>query len=56
METIGNYILFESDEEFEDFCVTPYASIKQSDKGTSYCAGDYSDIYKELLLSDKNRN
>lgn len=53
MEAIGNYILFESDEEFEDFCVAPYASIKQSDKGTNYCAGDYSDIYKECIKEGK---
>ena len=53
METIDNIIYFESDEEFEDFCVAPYASIKQSDKGTNYCAGDYSDIYKECVKEGK---
>lgn len=34
METIDNIIYFESDEEFEDFCVAPYATIKQSENGT----------------------
>lgn len=53
MEKIGNYIFFESETEFEDFCVAPYASIKQSDRGTNYCAGDYSDIYKECIKESK---
>lgn len=53
METIDNIIYFESDEDFEDFCVAPYATIKQSEKGTSYCAGDYSDIYKECVKEGK---
>jgi hypothetical protein len=53
MEKIDNIIYFESDEEFEDFCVAPYATIKQSEKGTSYCAGDYSDIYKECIKEGK---
>ena len=53
MEAIDNFILFESDEEFEVFCVASYASIKQSDKGTNYCAGDYSDIYKECIKEGK---
>jgi hypothetical protein len=53
METIDNIIYFESDEEFEDFCVAPYATIKQSENGTNYCAGDYSDIYKECVKEGK---
>ena len=53
MEAIDNFILFESDEEFEDFCVAPYATIKQSENGTNYCAGDYSDIYKECVKEGK---
>ena len=48
METIDNTIYFESDQEFEDFCVAPYAVIKQSDSGLYY-EGDYSDMYKESI-------
>ena len=50
---VNNTIFFESDEEFEDFCVAPYATIKQSENGTNYCAGDYSDIYKECVKEGK---
>ena len=50
---VNNTIFFESDEEFEDFCVAPYATIKQSENGTNYRAGDYSDIYKECVKEGK---
>lgn len=53
LKEVNNTIFFESDEEFEDFCVAPYATIKQSENGTSYCAGDYSDIYKECVKEGK---
>lgn len=29
MEMIGNFMIFESDEEFEDFCVAPYATLNK---------------------------
>ena len=44
MEKIGNYIFFDSESEFEDFCVAPYAIVKQ---GT--CFGQYSLEYKECI-------
>ena len=28
MEKIGNYLFFESETEFENFCVAPYAVVK----------------------------
>ena len=49
METKGNIIYFESDQEFEDFCVAPYAEVKQSENGPLYIQGDYSDLYKEAI-------
>lgn len=56
MEKIGNFIFFDSESEFEDFCVMPYAIIKQ---GTY--VGQYSSEYKEcikngLKFAIKDRN
>lgn len=44
MEKIGNYIFFESETEFENFCVAPYAVVKQN----TY-VGQYSEEYKECI-------
>lgn len=44
MEKIGNYIFFESETEFEDFCFAPYAAFKQ---GTY--VGQYSEEYIECI-------
>ena len=56
MEKIGKYIFFDSESEFEDFCVAPYAIFKQ---GTY--VGQYSLEYKECVkngikfaLKDRN--
>ena len=49
MEAIDNFILFESDEEFEDFCVAPYATIKQSENGTTYTFSFYHDKYTYII-------
>lgn len=40
---------FESDEEFTDFCVAPYATIQRMSDGTLYVDGDYSDEYKDCI-------
>ena len=44
METINNKIYFESDAEFENFCIAPYATIERSKSGTLYVKGDYSGV------------
>ena len=54
METIDDTIYFESDDEFTDFCVAPYAVIKQSEKGGYYVAGEYSDEYLKCVEMGKN--
>lgn len=48
-----NILYFESDEEFTDFCIAPYAEIKKSENGNLYVAGDYSDEYKKSIEQDK---
>ena len=53
MEIRDNAIIFESDEEFEDFCVAPYAVIEQSEKGTRFIKGDFSEQYKKALEEGK---
>lgn len=53
MEISDNAIIFESDEEFEDFCVAPYAVIEQSEKGTRFIKGDFSEQYKKALEEGK---
>lgn len=50
MDIVNNTIYFESDEEFEDFSIAPYISVKTGD--TSY-HGDYSDLYKQYLAEGK---
>ena len=40
---------FNSDAEFEDFCVAPYAEIKETANGVMYVSGKYSDEYLECL-------
>ena len=53
METINNKIYFESDAEFEDFCIVPYATIEQSESDNFYVEGHYSDMYKKCLAEGK---
>ena len=50
MEIINNTVYFDSDTEFEDFCIAPYISVKTGD--TSY-DGDYSKLYKQYLAEGK---
>ena len=50
METIDNIIYFESDEEFEDFCIAPYGVIVYINNGTiPTWKGVYSDQYKDAI-------
>ena len=49
MEIKDNVIFFESDDEFTDFCVAPYAIVKTSESGNPYWAGEYSEMYKKYL-------
>ena len=51
MEVINNTVYFETDAEFEDFCIAPYIAVKTGD--TSY-NGDYSDMYKQYLEEGKS--
>lgn len=48
-----NIIFFESDEEFEDFCIAPYAVVKRSANGTLFVEGQYSDMYKKYIEEGK---
>lgn len=52
METVDNFIYFESDEEFEDFCIAPYGVIEyiNINNGTiPTWKGVYSDQYKDAI-------
>ena len=50
MEIRDNVILFESDEEFTDFCVAPYAQVITDEKGNREgYKSDYSEMYKKYL-------
>ncbi len=51
METINNTIYFESDEEFEDFCIAPYATIIQDE--IPYYTGFPSERYLQCLAEGK---
>ena len=53
MEEIGDKIYFNSDNEFTDFCVRPYATVVYSKNGSPYIEGDYSDEYKRCLSQGK---
>ena len=52
-EEIPNVMYFESDEEFTDFCVAPFAVVKRSENGTLYYEGEYSDEYKKCIKEGK---
>lgn len=45
-------IYFESDEEFEDWAVAPYATIVEYESGKAW-KGDHSDAYKEAIQQGK---
>lgn len=51
MEIIINTVYFESDAEFEDFCIAPFVSKKQD--ATFVPNGNYSDLYKQYLAEGK---
>ena len=48
-----NLMYFDSDEEFTNFCVAPFAVIKRSEDGAPYYDGEYSDEYKKCLEEGK---
>ena len=62
METIGQVIVFESDDEFADFCIAPFASVQRSEDGhLSSVKPGYSEAYqkaieegKKFVIKDKN--
>ena len=49
----SNVLYFESDEEFTDFCVAPFAVVKRSEDGTLYYEGEYSEEYKKCVEEGK---
>ncbi len=49
-----NRLLFESDEEFENFCVATFVVVKQDEKGNCFIEGDYSDMYKKCIDEGKS--
>ena len=53
MENRDNYLLFESDDEFADFCVAPYAVVKTTRDGRPFVCSDYSDLYKQCIREGK---
>ena len=48
-----NIFFFESDDEFTDFCIAPYAVVKRSSDGTLFVEGQYSDMYKKYIGQGK---
>ena len=48
-----NIFFFESDDEFTDFCIAPYAVVKRSSDGTLFVEGQYSDMYKKYIEQGK---
>ena len=50
--SLPEIIYFESDEEFEDWAVAPYATIVELESGKTW-QGDHSDAYKEAILQGK---
>ena len=49
----NDIIFFESDEEFADFCIAPYAVVKRSADGKPFVEGQYSDMYKKYIEEGK---
>ena len=50
--SLPEIIYFESDEEFEDWAVAPYATIAEDESGKAW-KGDHSDAYKEAIQQGK---
>ena len=54
MKTINDFILFESDQEFVDFCLAPYGVVVYPENGTPpYYTGVYSENYKNAIIEGK---
>jgi len=47
-------IHFKTDDEFIDFCVAPYAVVKESPQGTLYYEGEYSQAYLDAIKEGKH--
>ena len=48
------YIIFETDDEFADFCILPYTEMRQSEDGRHVVAnGNYTEEYKRCLEEGK---
>ena len=45
----NNEIYFDSDDDFTDFCIAPYASFKKLKDGNYTISGAYSDMYKNYV-------
>ena len=53
MEAKDNILFFESDKEFEDFCIRPYADLISRGRRTIKTSCDYTDEYKQCLKEGK---
>ena len=53
MTEANNTIYFESDEEFADFCLAPYAVLIETKSGSPTYTGVYSDEYKKCIEQGK---
>ena len=54
MEKKKDIILFDSDAEFEDWAVAPYATIKYIENSKiPYTSGDFSNAYKAAIKAGK---
>lgn len=54
MEKKKDIILFDSDAEFEDWAVAPYATIKYIENSKiPYTSGDFSNAYKAAIEEGK---
>ncbi len=62
METIDQVIVFDSDDEFADFCIASFAGIRRSEEGhPSSVKYGYSEAYqkaieegKKFVIKDRN--
>ena len=49
MEIKKNIISFDSDKEFEDFCIAPFGVIEYDQSGLPFWKGLYSDQYTNAI-------
>lgn len=53
MEIKDDILFFESDDEFADVCIAPYAVVVIREDGMPTICSDYSDIYKRCIEEGK---